>query len=88
MTPAPETCAGEFARALQHALSERPHAISPKWFYDAEGSRLFDTLCELPEYYLTRAEDEILSIHARDLVQRASRAAPPAGTSRACRGGR
>ena len=31
-------------------------AIPPKYFYDAKGSRLFERICRLPEYYLTRAE--------------------------------
>jgi len=35
--------------------------ISPKYFYDAAGSRLFDRICHLPEYYLTRTEVDILS---------------------------
>ena len=33
-----------------------PKAISPKYLYDEEGSRLFDQICELPEYYPTRTE--------------------------------
>jgi dimethylhistidine N-methyltransferase len=49
-----------FARELAAALSVRPHSISPKYFYDAEGSRLFDRICELPEYYPTRTELGIL----------------------------
>jgi dimethylhistidine N-methyltransferase len=50
----------EFAQDLVQALSQRPHRISPKYFYDAEGSRLFDLICELPEYYPTRTEVAIL----------------------------
>lgn len=55
---------GEFLQALQQALSERPHSLSPKWFYDTEGSRLFDRICELPEYYPTRTERSILAVQA------------------------
>ncbi len=50
-----------------------PKAISPKYFYDEEGSRLFDQICGLPEYYPTRTETSILERHARailDLVGR------------------
>jgi dimethylhistidine N-methyltransferase len=50
----------EFGRDMAAALATRPHAISPKYFYDAEGSRLFDRICELPEYYPTRTELGIL----------------------------
>ena len=37
-------------------LKRTPKAIPPKYLYDAEGSRLFELICELPAYYLTRAE--------------------------------
>lgn len=56
--PQPEE--GAFAADLLHALASRPRAISPKYFYDATGSRLFDRICELPEYYPTRTELGIL----------------------------
>ena len=49
-----------FARDMAQALAERPRSISPKYFYDAEGSRLFDRICDLPEYYPTRTEIGIL----------------------------
>jgi dimethylhistidine N-methyltransferase len=49
-----------FGRDLAAALAARPRSISPKYFYDAEGSRLFDRICELPEYYPTRTEIGIL----------------------------
>lgn len=57
-----------FARDLQAALADRPHAISPKYFYDAEGSRLFDRICELPEYYPTRTELAILERHVGEMA--------------------
>jgi L-histidine N-alpha-methyltransferase len=43
--------------------------MPPKWFYDAEGSRLFDEVTRLPEYYLTRAERQILEARAGDIVR-------------------
>jgi uncharacterized SAM-dependent methyltransferase len=58
----------EFARDMARALSERPHRISPKYFYDAEGSRLFDRICELPEYYPTRTELQILERHIGEMA--------------------
>jgi len=51
---------GEFAHDLMRALARQPRSISPKYFYDEEGSRLFDLICELPEYYPTRTELRIL----------------------------
>ncbi|HYD75067.1 L-histidine N(alpha)-methyltransferase [Ramlibacter sp.] len=57
-----------FLADLRQALLEPPHAISPKYFYDAEGSRLFDRICELPEYYPTRTECAILLRHAADIA--------------------
>ncbi len=44
-------------------LALRPRRISPKYFYDERGSVLFDQICELPEYYLTRTETAILRSH-------------------------
>jgi L-histidine N-alpha-methyltransferase len=41
-------------------LTAEPKSLPPKWFYDAQGSALFDKITELPEYYPTRAEREIL----------------------------
>ncbi len=46
---------------LAIGLMATPASIAPKFFYDALGSRLFDAITELPEYYLTRAEAEILA---------------------------
>jgi hypothetical protein len=41
-------------------LTATPKTLPPKWFYDAQGSALFDKITELPEYYPTRAERSIL----------------------------
>lgn len=41
-------------------LTSAPKSLPPKWFYDAQGSALFEKITELPEYYPTRAEREIL----------------------------
>ena len=45
-------------------LHQRPKQISPIWFYDERGSQLFDAICKLPEYYLTRTEISIMHKHA------------------------
>jgi dimethylhistidine N-methyltransferase len=61
----------DFRREVLVGLSRMPRAISPKFLYDARGSALFDAICELPEYYLTRTETEILKRHAADIASRA-----------------
>lgn len=57
----------EFESDVIAGLSREAKSIPPKYFYDAEGSRLFDEITHLPEYYLTRTETGILQAHARDL---------------------
>jgi dimethylhistidine N-methyltransferase len=59
---------GDFGRAMRLALSEQPHRIAPKFFYDAAGSALFDRICELPEYYPTRTELALLDRHAPEMA--------------------
>ncbi|MEV4050536.1 L-histidine N(alpha)-methyltransferase [Amycolatopsis sp. NPDC049688] len=43
--------------------------LPPKWFYDADGSELFEKITQLPEYYPTRSEREVLAAHAGDVAQ-------------------
>lgn len=43
--------------------------ISPKFLYDALGSRLFEAICELPEYYPTRTEASIFALHGREMAR-------------------
>jgi dimethylhistidine N-methyltransferase len=61
----------EFRRAVLDGLSARPRAIPAKFLYDARGSALFDEICELPEYYLTRTETGILKRRAGEIGRRA-----------------
>lgn len=49
-----------FADEISHSLRQTPKFISPKFFYDQKGSELFEKICGLSEYYLTRTEIEIL----------------------------
>ena len=49
-----------FAEDVRAGLLAGQKRLPPKYFYDALGSALFEAICELPEYYLTRAETEIL----------------------------
>ena len=58
----------EFKDAVLAGLAGTPRAIPAKFLYDARGSALFDAICELPEYYLTRTETEILRRYADDIA--------------------
>lgn len=50
-----------FADEISSGLSQKDKFIPSKYFYDKEGSELFERICDLPEYYLTKKEIEILS---------------------------
>src|SRR5512143_211932 len=54
---------------VREGLSRRPRELPPKYFYDERGSRLFEEITRLPEYYLTRAEREILVAQAARIVE-------------------
>ncbi len=56
---------------VRHGLVAAPKAIPPVYFYDDTGSRLFDEITRLPEYYPTRSERAILDAHAKDIAERA-----------------
>ena len=49
-----------FAQELSHSIRQKQKSINPKFFYDQKGSQLFEKICTLPEYYLTRTEISIL----------------------------
>lgn len=55
----------------REGLTGSPKRLSPVWFYDETGSKLFDEITRLPEYYPTRAERSLLEDHAPDIVDRA-----------------
>jgi L-histidine Nalpha-methyltransferase len=57
----------EFAQDVRRGLTTTPKHLSCRYLYDEHGSKLFEEICELPEYYLTRAEAEILKTHAEEL---------------------
>jgi dimethylhistidine N-methyltransferase len=58
----------EFARDVADGLTAAPKRLACRYFYDREGSRLFEAICKLPEYYLTRAEAAILHDHAQEIA--------------------
>ncbi|MFI9045363.1 L-histidine N(alpha)-methyltransferase [Streptomyces sp. NPDC053427] len=65
--PADATAAALRADVAQ-GLTRTPKQLPPKWFYDARGSELFEEITQLPEYYPTRAEREILLARAPEIA--------------------
>ncbi|MDQ1050369.1 L-histidine N(alpha)-methyltransferase [Streptomyces sp. V4I2] len=65
--PEDATDAALRADVLQ-GLTHTPKTLPPKWFYDAHGSELFEQITELPEYYPTRAEREILVARSGEIA--------------------
>src|SRR5215211_629230 len=63
--------ADDFAADVGRGLTAPGKFLLPKYFYDPLGSRLFDAICLVPEYYLTRAEADIFARHAAEIVERA-----------------
>lgn len=57
---------------VRRGLTASPKSLPPHLFYDAAGSDLYERITELPEYYLTRAEREILEANADAIVARAA----------------
>jgi L-histidine N-alpha-methyltransferase len=63
--------ADDFAADVRRGLTAERKFLLPKYFYDPLGSRLFDAICLVPDYYLTRAEADIFARHAAKIVERA-----------------
>ncbi len=68
LPPLSEAALTPVGAEVLRGLSARPKTLSPWLFYDAEGSRLFEAITELPEYYVTRAEREIFLAHADEII--------------------
>ena len=64
----PDALAAQLADDVRAGLTATPRTIPPKYFYDARGSRLFDEITRLPEYYPTRTERAILVDHAKEIA--------------------
>jgi dimethylhistidine N-methyltransferase len=58
-----------FAEDVRSGLTAPRKFLLPQYFYDALGSALFGAICELPEYYVTRAETEILALQADEIAR-------------------
>jgi hypothetical protein len=76
MVPITNAFVAEFAAEVRRDLALEPKQLQSKYLYDALGSSLFDAICRLPWYRITRAESRLLRRHAADIVA-ALRLAPP-----------
>nr|WP_257911119.1 L-histidine N(alpha)-methyltransferase [Janibacter limosus] len=59
----------ELEEDLREGFWADPPTLPPRWFYDERGSRLFDRITSLPEYYPTRAEREILQQRSAQILE-------------------
>jgi L-histidine Nalpha-methyltransferase len=75
ITAAAGAIPGDFAADVRAGLTASPKRLECRYFYDAEGSRLFEAICALPEYYLTRTERSILERHAGSIAAACARGA-------------
>src|SRR5215213_1117955 len=57
-----------FAEDVRKGLQATPKRLDPRYFYDALGSHLFEAICQLPWYPLTRAETSLLERHGAQMV--------------------
>src|SRR5205085_10452308 len=58
-----------FRSEVLAALAKSPRQLPCKFFYDEYGAKLFQQICELPEYYITRTEIEILRLHGAEMAK-------------------
>jgi L-histidine Nalpha-methyltransferase len=63
-----QSAEGNFRDDVRRGLTAAQKWLPPRWFYDDLGSALFDAICFLPEYYVMRAEMEVLTAHASEIV--------------------
>ena len=69
-TSADALTVGEDGRDVVVGLTQAPKSLPPKYFYDDQGSQLFEAITALPEYYLTRTERQILEQCSVEIVDR------------------
>ena len=58
-----------FARDVEEGLSASPKWLSSQYFYDDNGSRIFQQIMAMPEYYLTDCEFELLQTRSKDILR-------------------
>lgn len=64
-----EPATSDFLEEALAGLASLPPTLPSKFFYDEHGSDLFQEISELPEYYITRTETEILRVHAAEMAE-------------------
>lgn len=64
----PEDLRRQMAEDVREGLGSDPKTLPPKYFYDERGSRLFDRICDTPEYYPTRTEHALLEASASRII--------------------
>ena len=67
-TAPPPPVASDFLSDAIAGLSSDPRTLPCKYFYDARGAALFQKICEVPEYYITRTEIDILDRHRAEIA--------------------
>jgi dimethylhistidine N-methyltransferase len=66
----PSTVASPFAEDVRHYLQLTPRQLPSQYLYDSLGSALFDAICEMPWYGITRAENRLLASHRQEIFAR------------------
>ena len=64
----PQALEESFREAVLTGLSATPKSVPSKWIYDERGSRLFEAVCEAPEYYPTRTEVSLMEAHVDEIA--------------------
>ncbi|MGH8296468.1 MAG: L-histidine N(alpha)-methyltransferase, partial [Steroidobacteraceae bacterium] len=89
LAPRPDAADWLLVEDVLAGLRSTPKRLSPAYLYDRRGSELFEAICELPEYYLTRTETGILARYAAEIAacigERALLLEPGSGSSRKTR---
>src|SRR5438105_10496925 len=62
------SASSDFLSDVIAGLSSEPRTLPCKYFYDERGAALFQKICELPEYYITRTEIDILDRYRREIA--------------------
>lgn len=68
----PQTAVDPLLSVVLRGLGSHPKTLPPTLFYDAVGSALFDRITTLDDYYVTRAEAEVLAAHGREIAEAAA----------------
>ena len=67
-TPATEAALHTMLEEVIHGLSQPQKTLPSKYFYDERGSKLFDEICDLDEYYVTRTESALMKEHVGEIA--------------------